>query len=104
MYAVVNDRNQQFKAVKGSRVRLDYNADWEAGNTVTFDKVHVVSDGEGSTKVGSPFVDGAKVTAEVVKVVKGPKLTVQYFRRRKNSRTRTGFRARYTEVLIQDIA
>ena len=104
MYAVVNDRNQQFKAVQGRRVRLAFNSQWEEGATVTFDQVHLVSDGSGDAKVGAPFVDGAKVTAEVVRTVKGPKLIIGKIRRRKNYRRRTGFRARYSEVLIKDIA
>ena len=44
--------------------------------------------------------DGASVAAEVVGVQQGPKLVVQKFRRRKNSRRRTGHRQMYTKVLI----
>ncbi len=71
--------------------------------TMTFDKVCLIG-GEGEGKVGTPFVDGASVTAKVLRSsVKGPKLTIGKFRRRKDSRTRTGFRARYTEVEIESI-
>jgi len=101
MYAVIEDRNQQFAVRPGERVCLPLNADLEAGAQVTFDKVCLVT-GE-AARVGAPYVDGARVLGTVVGTVKGPKLFVQKFRRRKNHRRRTGFRARFTEVQIEAI-
>ena len=103
MYAVVEDRNQQFRATPGERVQIALLADHAAGAQVTFDKVCLVG-GEGEPRVGTPYVDGASVTATVVGEVKGPKLVVQKFRKRKNSRRRTGFRARFTEIQIDSIS
>ena len=59
--------------------------------------------GEGAGKVGTPHVEGASVAAKVLRQVKGPKLFIGHFRRRKNSKKRTGFRAKYTEVEIESI-
>jgi large subunit ribosomal protein L21 len=60
--------------------------------------------GEGQGRIGAPYVAGASVTAKVVRQqLKGEKVTIGKFRRRKNSRRRTGFRARYTEVQIEAI-
>lgn len=101
MYAVVDDRNQQFRAEPGQRVQLPLNESWEPGATVTFDKVCLVTGDQ--AQVGAPYVDGVSVTATVVGMVKGPKLIVQKIRRRKNSRRRTGFRARFTEIKIDSI-
>ena len=64
MYAVVDDRNQQFRAEPGQRVQLPHNESWEPGSTVTFDKVCLVT-GE-QAQVGAPYVDGVSVTATVV--------------------------------------
>lgn len=102
MYAVVEDRNQQYRVQPGDRIEIHFLAEAEAGAKLTFDKVCVVG-GEGEGRVGSPYVAGASVSATVVRTQKGPKVTIGKFRRRKNSRRRTGFRARYTVVQIESI-
>ena len=101
MYAVVDDRNHQFRAEPGQRVQIAHNASLEPGASVTFDKVCLVT-GE-SGRVGTPYVSGVSVKAKVLGTVKGPKVVVQKIRRRKNSRRRTGFRACYTEIEIESI-
>ncbi|MCB9868503.1 MAG: 50S ribosomal protein L21 [Planctomycetes bacterium] len=101
MYAVVDDRNFQFRAEPGMRVQIPHNAALEPGASVTFDKVCLVTGDQ--AKVGAPYVSGVAVRATVLGVVKGPKLIVQKVRRRKNHRKRTGFRARFTEVRIDGI-
>jgi large subunit ribosomal protein L21 len=101
VYAVVEDRNQQYRVAPGERVRLARNAELAPGAAVTFDKVCLV--GGDDARVGTPYVAGARVTAVVLGNVQGPKVIVQKFRRRKNYRRRTGFRAKYTEVRIEEI-
>ncbi len=73
------------------------------GDTITFDRVLAISNDAGF-RLGQPTVAGATVTAKVVKEeVKGEKLTVQKFRRRKNSKRRTGHRQKYVRVEIESI-
>jgi len=106
MYAVIEDRNQQFRVTPGERVLLPLNDSLESGASVTFDKVCLVGGdpvGGDETRVGAPFVEGATVTAVVEGNVKGPKLTIQKFKRRKTYRCRAGFRAQYTAVRIEKI-
>ncbi len=104
MYAVVDDRSSQYRVQPGDRIQIHYRQDAEPGATLTFDKVCLLG-GEGkAARIGTPYVSGAKVTAKVLQgEVKGEKLIVARFRRRKNSRKRTGFRARFTEVEITSI-
>jgi large subunit ribosomal protein L21 len=102
MYAVLDDRNQQCRVQPGDHIQIHYRQDANEGDELTFDKVCVVG-GEGAGKVGTPFVSGASVTAKVLRQVKGPKLTICKFRKRKNSLRRTGFRANYTLVQIEAI-
>ncbi len=103
MYAVVDDRNQQYRVQPGDRIRI-HHRDATAGDTLTFDKICAVSgEGEGAGRVGTPFVQGVTVTAKVVRQMKGPKVVICKFRKRKNSRRRTGFRAQYTEIQIEAI-
>ncbi len=53
---------------------------------------------------GKPHLAGATVTAEVIGLVQGPKLVIQWFRRRKNSKRRNGHRQLYTKVKINKIS
>lgn len=102
MYAVVDDRNQQYRVQPGDRIKIHLRNGVAEGETLTFDKVCLVG-GEGAGRIGTPFVSGASVTAKVVRQVKGPKVVICKFRKRKNSRRRTGFRAKFTEIQIEAI-
>ena len=104
MYAVIDDRNQQYRVAPGDRIQIHYRKDAEEGAALTFDKVCCVGSDEGEGRIGAPHVDGASVSAKVVRQVKGDKIYIGKFRRRKNSKTRTGFRAKYTEVQIEAIS
>jgi len=75
----------------------------ESGQNYEFGQVCLVG-GEGQARIGTPYVSGVRVTAKVVRQdVMGPKLVIQKYRRRKNFRKRTGFRARFTEIQIEAI-
>jgi large subunit ribosomal protein L21 len=101
MYAIISDSGRQFKVEEGQEVLVDYRS-VEPGKSVTFDRVLAVSDGN-DVKLGTPMVDGATVTAEVLGPDKGPKLVVQKLRKRKNSRRKTGHRSILTRVKIDKI-
>lgn len=103
MYAVVDDRNQQYRVQAGDRIQIHLHDGVQEGSTLTFDKVCLVG-GDGKGRIGSPYVQGARVTAKVIQPdVQADKVIIGKFRRRKNSRRRTGFRARYTEIQIEAI-
>ena len=101
MYAIFRALGKQFKAEKGKTIQLPL-MDAEPGSTVIFDEVLLTSDGE-NVVAGTPTVKGAKVQAEVLSMTKGDKIYVFKFKRRKNYRRKTGFRAKYTEVRITDL-
>jgi large subunit ribosomal protein L21 len=101
MYAIIEDSGTQFKVTSGDRIRIDRHVN-EGDKTVTFDRVMLVA-GEGSPKVGVPLVSGATVTAEVLGEVKGPKIDIQKYKRRKGYHRKIGHRQRYTEVRITAI-
>jgi large subunit ribosomal protein L21 len=98
MYAIIVDGGKQYKVREGQEVTLDYR-EGSAGDKLKFDRVLMSSDGT-NVKIGQPALEGASVEAEVVGTVQGPKLTVQKFRRRKNSKRRTGHRQVHTVVKI----
>jgi large subunit ribosomal protein L21 len=102
MYAVVDDRNQQYRVQAGDRIQIHLRNGAAEGDKLTFDKVCLIA-GEGAGKIGTPHVAGASVTAKVLRQVKGPKVITGKWKRRKNSRRRRGFRAQYTIVQIESI-
>lgn len=103
MYAIILDGGRQFKVEEGQELTIDFR-DLLAGDKLTFEKVLAISNGSGDLQLGAPTVAGATVTAEVLGADKGEKLVVQKFRRRKNSRRKTGHRSLLTRVKIAKIS
>ncbi|MCA9118845.1 MAG: 50S ribosomal protein L21 [Planctomycetaceae bacterium] len=101
MYAIISDGGKQFKVEEGQELDIDFR-EAAKGDELKFDRILAVS-GDNGLKLGSPVVAGASVTAEVLGVDQGEKLVVQKFRRRKNSRRKTGHRQMYTRVRIGKI-
>ena len=102
MYAVVVTGGKQYRVEQGSKVRVE-KLSGEAGSTVTLDQVLMVGDGS-DIKVGTPNVDGASVTAEIVGQGRGKKVEIIKFRRRKHHMKRQGHRQAYTEIKITGIS
>lgn len=103
MYAIIADGGRQHKVVEGQELAIGFR-DASGGDQLTFDRVLAVGDGSGELKLGTPTLAGASVVAEVVGPEQGPKLVVRKFRRRKNSRRKTGHRSMYTRVKIAKIS
>ena len=101
VYAIIDDIGVQHKVAEGETITVDLKSA-EAGSTITFDRVLLVVDGEEIT-VGQPTVDNAKVTATVLGLIKGKKIEVATFKRRKDSRRHIGHRQKYTEIRIDKI-
>lgn len=100
-YAIFVSGGQQFKAEPGKTVQVPKLAA-EPGAKVTFDRVLLTSDGK-KVQAGQPVVRGAKVTAEVVRHGKGPKIKIYRFARRAGYRRHAGHRQPFTEVKIADV-
>ncbi|HSH45240.1 MAG TPA: 50S ribosomal protein L21 [Longimicrobiales bacterium] len=101
MYAIIRSGGKQFRAEPGQTIKIP-SLSAEVGDTVTFDEVLVTQTGDG-VSVGTPTVDGAKVTGEVVEHGKGKKVIVFKWKRRKNYRRKQGHRQKYTAVRIDEI-
>lgn len=101
MFAVIESGGKQHRVEEGEILRLEKLAAGP-GETVTFDRVLLVAQGD-DIKVGTPFVDGGEVTAEVVGEGRGEKITVIKFKRRKNYHRKQGHRQSYTEVRVTGI-
>ena len=102
MYAVIESGGKQHRVVEGETLKLE-KIEVGAGESVDFDKVLLVGEGEGVT-IGKPYVEGSKVTAEVVGHGRAKKVKIVKFRRRKHSMKQQGHRQWYTEVKITGIS
>lgn len=100
-YAIIESGGKQHRVKVGQRVRFE-KIESELGETVTFDKVLLVSNGSDVT-VGAPYVSGANVTADVLSHGRAKKIMIIKLRRRKNSRRRQGHRQYFTEFKITGI-
>lgn len=100
MYAVIKTGGKQYRVAVGDKLKVESLAAAE-GDQVTLDHVLMIADGE-NVEVGTPLLDKT-VEAKVVTNGRGKKLRIVKFRRRQNSRTRTGHRQNYTELEITAI-
>lgn len=107
MYAIIEDRGNQIKVAPGEVVNIDLMPldDKKKKHKLTFDRVLLVGDPDSDkpAAVGTPYVDGATVEAEVMEEVAGEKLDVLMYKRRKGQRRKIGHRQRYLRVKITDI-
>ena len=101
MYAVIVTGGKQYKVSEGDSIFVE-KLEAQEGDVVTFDTVLAVSDGDALT-IGEPTVEGAKVTAKVVKQGKAKKIYVFKMKRKKNERSKKGHRQPYTKVVIETI-
>jgi large subunit ribosomal protein L21 len=101
MYAVIQTGGKQFRAEPGKRLRVPTLA-LEPGETITFDDVRLASDGS-DVKIGTPSVDGASVTAEVLLHGRTKKVIVFKRKRRKGYRKKNGHRQGFTEIRIDEV-
>jgi len=103
MYAIVQTGGRQLKVREGETVTIDDPA-LTPGEEFKFEKVLLYCDEQGNVKVGKPTLDNVTVSGVYAGVIKAPKLTVFKFRRRKNSKTKTGHRQHHGAVRIEKIS
>ncbi len=101
MFAVVDILGQQFKVSENTKYYVP-RLKQEPESEVTFDQVLLLSDGK-ETKVGSPVVKGAKVTAKVLSHLKDDKVLVFKKKRRKGYRKLKGHRQQLTRIEVTQI-
>ena len=101
MFAVIETGGKQLKVEAGQEIYVE-KLNVEAGETVVFDKVCLVSDD--ATKIGTPYVEGAKVTCTVVNQGTGKKIRIfKYKPKTGATRRRQGHRQPYTKLTVVSI-
>jgi large subunit ribosomal protein L21 len=104
MYAIIETGGKQYRVEPGDVLDVE-RLPGPAGESpeVTFERVLLLG-GDGDVQVGTPTVEGARVTAARVGDVRGPKVVVFKMKRRKGYRRKNGHRQDLLRVRIQDIA
>lgn len=100
MYAVIETGGKQYRVEKGSKISVE-KLKVDNGAEITLDTVLLLG-GDGC-KLGSPYIEGASVKAEVLGQRRLPKVLVFKRRRRKDSKCKRGHRQDCTDLLIKEI-
>lgn len=103
MQAVIKTGGKQFSVNTGDVIQIE-KLTGNPGEEIEFKEVLMVSDDKGAVTVGTPFLEKAIVKAKIIGNKKGKKIDVFKFRRRKDSKKKTGHRQVYTAVEITDIS
>jgi large subunit ribosomal protein L21 len=102
MYAVIETGGKQYRVELGHEIEVE-RLDVEAGNTIQLERVLLVADGDEAT-IGRPLVDGATVSADVLRQDRGEKLIVFKYGPKTRRRVKKGHRQELTVLRIADIA
>lgn len=102
MYAIVHDGGKQYRVEKGDTIYVETRVLPEGTKTIEFDRVLMIGDGAKS-RLGAPHVEGASVTAKLDEKVRGPKLEIIKFKRRKGYKLHKGHRQNLLKVTVEKI-
>ncbi|HFE39461.1 MAG TPA: 50S ribosomal protein L21 [Gammaproteobacteria bacterium] len=102
MYAVIKTGGKQYRVVEGQTIRVE-KLDADEGSTVELDEVLMVANGD-DIKIGAPYVENGKVSANIVEHGRGDKVRIIKFNRRKHFRKQMGHRQAYTAIKITGIS
>lgn len=102
MYAVIKTGGKQHKVSQGDEISIE-KINGSKGETVVFDEVLMISSGD-DVKIGTPFLEGARVEGEIIDQTKAGKINVFKMKRRKGFKKKTGHRQKLTRMKIKEIS
>lgn len=101
-FAVIETGGKQYTVSVGDILEVELLWDLKEGDKVVFDKVLLSDDGQAAT-IGTPYIDGAKVTGTYLGMKKGPKITIVRYKAKSNRDRKLGHRQKYSRVEIKTI-
>lgn len=101
-FAVIETGGKQYAVSAGDIIDVELLGDYAEGDKVTFDKVVLSDDGKAAT-IGTPYIDGATVTAKYLGLKKGKKITIVRYKAKSNRDRKIGHRQKYAQVEITKI-
>jgi large subunit ribosomal protein L21 len=104
-FAVIETGGKQYMVAEGSTVKIEkLKGEHKAGDSVVFDKVLLVDNGADTTTIGTPYIAGAKVSAEITKISRAKKVVVIKYKAKSNYFKKRGHRQPFFEVKITKLA
>jgi len=100
-FVIVEQGGKQYRAAEGSTIEVDRLPN-DVGETIILEDVLLHVD-DGDVTIGTPLIEGAKITAKVVDHFKGRKILVFKYRPKQRYRVKSGHRQQYTRLLIEAI-
>mgnify|MGYP001138404509 CR=1 FL=1 len=101
-FAIIETGGKQYKVAEGDALTVEKLKGYNAGDTVTFDKVLLVDDGT-KTTIGTPYIEGKAIEVELVENGKGKKLYIQKFKSKSRYKRRLGHRQHQSKVSIRSV-
>ena len=101
-FAVIKTGGKQYHVAEGQTLKIEKLPATEASQPISFDEVLLVAN-DREVKIGTPKVEGAKVTATVVRKGKGKKVTIVHYKAKIRHQKITGHRQPFTEIKIDSI-
>jgi large subunit ribosomal protein L21 len=102
-FAVIKTGGKQYKVSEGGLVSIEkIKGTFAKGDKVTFNEVLLVDNGKDTT-IGTPFIDGAKVEAEIVEIGRARKVLVLKYKQKSRYLKRNGHRQPFFKVKITSI-
>jgi large subunit ribosomal protein L21 len=102
MYAVIKTGGKQHKVSEGDIISIE-KINGSRGDTVSFNEILMISKDD-DIKVGTPYLEGANVSGEIMEQTKGHKINVFKMKRRKGFKKKTGHRQKLTRMKIKAIS
>jgi len=105
-FAVIETGGKQYRVSAGEAIKIEKIKDkeYKEGDSVVFDKVLLVDNGTDSTDIGTPYLDGAKVSGTLVEIGRNPKITVIKYKQKSRYFKKNGHRQPFFKVKIDKIA
>ena len=101
MYAIVENGGKQYRITEGETIQVE-RLEGNIGDLVYLDKVLALGSGN-DLKVGSPYLEGARVKAKILDQGKGKKIIIYKYKPKKNYRRKKGHRQPFTRLFIEEI-
>lgn len=102
MYAIIETGGKQYRVEEGEKLLIERLPTAQPGEQVELGRVLLVSDDDG-LRVGTPYLEGAKVVGRIAEEVKGKKVVVFTYKPKKRYRRKLGHRQRYMRALVEEI-
>lgn len=101
-YAIVETGGKQYKIAEGDIFTIEKLKDHKAGDSVVFDKILVLDDGK-TTTVGTPYIEGATITVDLIEEGKGKKIDIMKYKAKSRYKRRLGHRQPFAKISVKSL-